>query len=105
MQLGWENTLDDLVAFNKYHYKHSPRLRRRRIVLLSIVTIWLFFMFASTLGMEHLDLALLYTVGTFVVGTLFGLCLRWLIGDRLIRSAYSGEKNRAFLGAHEMEVT
>ena len=105
MQLGWENTMEDLVAFNKYHYKHSPVLRRRRQTLLAIVAVLEFLWFFWCFGWTHPELALLYLIVTFAIGILLGLCLRWLIGDRLIRRLYSREKNRSFFGAHELELT
>jgi hypothetical protein len=104
-QLRYDNTLDDAVAHYKNYCKHSPGLRRNRRTLLIILALLLFGANFMSLGSAHPLAALLYTAIEFAVGLTFGLGLRWLIGDRLIRRQYSGEKNRAFLGAHELELT
>jgi hypothetical protein len=104
-QLRYENTLDDAVAASKFHCKNSPGLRRNRRTLLIIIALLALGFNWATLGFAYPLAALLYTAIEFAVGLTIGLGLRWLIGDRLIRRQYSGDKNRGFLGAHELELT
>src|SRR5438128_3845230 len=33
MKIRYENTLEDFVALNRYHFAHSPALRTQRVVI------------------------------------------------------------------------
>lgn len=103
--LCWENTMEDAIAWNKYYARHSRVLRRLRWGLLSFLILWIVGVNVLAYGTAHLAVALLYSI--YYVAAMFGIGygLRFLIGDRLIRRQYSGEKNRGFFGAHELELT
>lgn len=105
VQLSYENSIDDAVAFSVYHCKHSPVLRRRRITLIALLVLWIFGVnFWAYGGFSNLAAILLYSLEYVGVAALSILLLRWLLGDRLIRKQYAGDKNRGFLGRHELEI-
>ena len=103
--LRYENTIDDAVAWGQYYFKHSPVLRRRRKVALIILPIWILACNLLVYGFARLDTVLLSTLIASVIALLVILGIRLLIGDRLLRKQYSGDKNRGFLGWHELELT
>lgn len=103
--LCWENTMEDMVTFNKYLLKHSAKLRQRRKVGYVVLVLWIFGCYFALYGTAHLMTALLYSIGTLGVCLVLGLGLRILLFDRFLRKYYAGEKNRGFIGDHEMELT
>jgi hypothetical protein len=105
MKIRYENTLEDLVAFNRYHCHNSPAARRERAI-----NLW---------GGIALGLA-----GTAVVSAVLkepytllgGLCASalWLLvaryysdwwTDRRARKQYGEGENKGVLGTHELELT
>ena len=104
-RLCWENTMEDAIAWNKYFYKHSSPLRRFRRGLLLFLVLWIVGVNLLAYGGTNLAAALLYSIYYLVAAFAIGFGLRFLIGDRLIRRQYSGEKNRGFFGAHELVLT
>lgn len=103
--LRYENTIDDAVAWGQYYFKHSPVLRRRRKVAFILLPIWILACSLLVFGFGHLETVLLCTLIYSVVSILIILGLRQLIGDRLLRKQYSSDRNRGFLGWHELELT
>lgn len=107
MKIRFENTVEDLVLFNRYHWDHSPRSRRTKRWLLAVplllvlgpaigVGLWVqipwFYLLAGAVVLSALYL-------TFAPGA-FNRAL-----DRQIRWMYSGQAGVTLIGEHELELT
>ena len=104
MLIRYENTLEDMVAFNRYHIAHSPNARRATWALRFAVA------FAAlvpsvTDGLTKDDPgALPIGVVLAVVGVaLAPRLVRWL-SLCSVRRMYAAGANRGVVGAHELEL-
>lgn len=104
MKIRYENTMDDIVAFNRHHANHSP-------YYLAVVTVFLavpavIFLVLGVLGLiVEDDLGCLAMGVAFGVGwpVLFWLLLRWRLGATVRRLVHEGA-NRTMLCWHELEL-
>lgn len=103
-RLCYENTLEDAVAINKYHQKHSPAVKRFRKMMLIFLALWIIGVNLVGYGFANIAAVLFYSLVYFVGALLLIGVLRWLVSDRMVRRIYSGDKNRAFLGSHDLEL-
>jgi hypothetical protein len=122
MKVRYNNSLDDMVAFNQYHFAHSPAFRHTRAAY--AVTSWVFPVVVVTVGL-NLGIAAAvdgveFEVAVTLIGgaLIFGLCgllfklwpwqYRGRLAravDRSVRRQYRGGANKTMLGTHELELT
>src|SRR4051794_2871709 len=106
--VGRENplrkTLDDLIAFNRYHFENSPTLRRVKAritwlvpAILLVATVLYLFQGEYELLILPLGCAILWALLTPAV-------FRWSI-DRSARRLYGEGSNKGMVGPHELELT
>ena len=104
MRLRYENTLDDAIAFQQYHYTHSPTARRSIAGLRwGGVALIMFMCFAA--GKDKL---LLHLVEMCILSGIYILILPVLVRrsiKRQSRRMYSEGSNKGMLGEHELEIT
>jgi hypothetical protein len=104
MRIRYENSIEDLVAFNRYHCNHSPTVRRARLLAMC-------FWMAVALG-AGAAVALIAkepVVGAAgVIGAVVGLLLTpgafRRQTDRAVRRLLKEGANKAVLGSHELEL-
>lgn len=106
MILTYENTLDDMIAFTRYHQFHSPSFKRSKIS--GIFLIWAL-LIGSSLVLDQGPFgreALVVATVLYVLGCL--LFFRTISGKLLalqVRRMYNEGKNKAVLCRHELEAT
>jgi len=105
MILRFSASFDDIVAFNRYHFAHSPWMKRRRVFSLWVMPLIFVFVFgAMALHHHHWGLAI---VGFFGALILFLSALyRYGPGTaRRVRRLYREGKNKGLLGERLIELT
>jgi hypothetical protein len=106
MKIAYSTTLDDIVAFNRYHYAHSPTIRQMKVLwicstnflLLALGEACIIFFDASFDWVP----VLLVPIGLMV------LFQWWYYPRALARNARKllGEgKNKGLIGPRELELT
>jgi hypothetical protein len=106
MRLRYENTMEDLLAFQAYHIAHSPTMKRMQVgnrwggaLVIFGLTLWIAKldtgnMFAGLIGAG---------VGAGVYALIYPLLVRRSIRRRTLK-LYAEGQNKGFLGEHELEV-
>jgi hypothetical protein len=104
VRLRYENTIEDLVAFNRYHFEHSPSVRRIKLGLMFalpavilaavaavaiVVDEWMFL----AAGVPFAVLAAVLVPGTYRREV-----------DRQVRRLYGEGANKGVVGEHELEL-
>jgi hypothetical protein len=118
MKIRYDNTLDDMVAFNRFHVAHSPALRSQRTV--QAILAWLIpsvattpWIFAVSQWVDFDDVAGV-SIFYFVIGLAITAIVLWArhirrrIGtsiDRCARRMYREGANKGMLTTHELELT
>ena len=102
--LRYSTTIEDLVAFNRFHNLHSPRLiRQRRLVTVLLPVAAL--IAVSVMAILSRDLWSFFFPFLFII--FYIAFLRRAYGkafDNKVRRLYSEGKNRAALGAHRLSI-
>jgi hypothetical protein len=105
MKIHYENTVDDIVAFNTYHLGRSPYYLVVTVLTLSLPT-------ATFAAIGVLGLILAHDIGCLVMG--IGVGLVWLVAFWLllrrrpashVRRLMAQGPNHTMLCAHELELT
>jgi len=104
-RIAYEATQDDLIAYSKYHFYYASGPRRRRKMAIGFLAVYLFGVNLLMYGLANLGAVLLNTFCYFFGILALAFILRRATGDRLLRRMYTAEKNRSFIGPHELEVT
>lgn len=101
ISLRYANTMQDIIAFNEFHYRRSPALRRIMGLLqwLGAITIFLAILMETGGIMGVIGAAIV--AGGFAA--IYPLLLRRLIRWQ-VRLMYSEGRNKGTLGEHEMEI-
>jgi hypothetical protein len=105
MKIRYENSLADLVAFNRYHCEHSPTVRRTRGRVTWVLPFCIL-IFVVPLSLMERAPGLLAAGATFA--TLYALIAPEFFRrsiDRQARKLYSEGVNKSTLGEHELELT
>ncbi len=105
MKIRYENTIDDVVAFNRFHCAHSRTVRRMRIFTMCCVAA-LGPLFAGAAALVTKDVwwlaagALASVVGLILAPGKFQQHL-----DRHARKMYAEGTNKGLIGSHELELS
>lgn len=105
MKIRYENSLEDLVAFNRYHCDHSPTLRQMKWLL-----IWAFplCILLVAVPLTLLAGALEMSAAAAAIAALYALVMPGVFRrsvDWQTRKLYSEGANKGVLGEHELELT
>lgn len=104
MRIVYENTIDDLVAFTRFHAAHSQTIRRQRAIQVWIGTVSLL------VGGALFALMTKHFVPLVVGAVLTVLFLLWVPGyfrrylEREARRIYAEGPNKSMIGWHELEL-
>lgn len=108
MKIYYDTTLEDLVAFNRYHCDHSPSARRTMTLLKWSLPLLLVlalgcvaFEDGSIAGLVAAVIGLVLFGGLWLF--LWPSYFRWSI-DRHARRLYSEGANKGVIGPHELEL-
>lgn len=105
VKITYENSLEDLVAFNRYHFAHSPTARRSRSFLLWLSPLCIL-LFLVPLALAERSLGLMAIA--LISATLCALVAPWILRtsmERQVRKLYSEGANKGTIGKHELELT
>jgi len=104
MRIQYDNTLDDLIAFQEFHIAHSPMVQKS-LALNRWASAFLVLLMLSLLGWSEQDW-LLPAIG--LVGAVITFFLTAQIQRRTMRSQlakmYREGSNKGTLGPHELEI-
>jgi hypothetical protein len=105
MRIRFENTMDDVVAFSRYCFRHSPTMiRTRRYVVWGIPLLigcpvaW----YWVANGMY--ESLVCFMLGCSIYVLVYPRLMLWSHG-RAVRRIYMEGKNRGVVGWHELELT
>jgi hypothetical protein len=109
MIIRFERTMDDMIAFNDFHYSHSPFMKRfmfwyRWGGALFIFLVCTLLIQALTPGSPALFAPLLSLVGAGVFAAIAPSAIRRRMRKQ-VRKLYSEGKNVSALGELELELT
>lgn len=102
--LRYSTTIEDLVAFNRFHNLHSPRLMRQRRLVTVILPVAALIS-VSVMAILTRDLWSFLFPFFFII--LYVAFLRRAYGkdfDKKVRRLYSEGRNRAALGPHRLSI-
>jgi hypothetical protein len=105
MRIRYDNTIEDLVSFNRYHCDRSPTVQRERVMSICVLAV-AGFAPSVLLGAAHDNTLMGIIVGLVVGGgaALIAVPLhRWRV-DRQARKLYAEGANKATVGPHELEL-
>ncbi len=117
MKIRFDTTIDDLIAFNRFHVENSPLLRRQRLVF-SLMVPAILLVVAMFTAFINIDSIMENSVKNLVVATAVGIlglpfCIGWYFFsrwqwttnmERNTRKMYEEGNNRTVLGWREMEL-
>jgi YcxB-like protein len=105
LTIKYENTIDDLVAFQMYHCENSPYLKRQHLwfrwgtlgaALVIGALVWIL--------MDSLDMALLFFLFGIIFIFVYPRSIRRSFKKQAKRMGSEGS-NKGILGPHEIEVS
>jgi hypothetical protein len=104
MHVEYDVSLDDLLHFQRYHWKHSPALQRQyRLGFIPAPALGLL----AAVGLVGLEPRLLWVAVFLATAAIYAAVYVWCVG-RSFRSTLSAAlaegKNRGVLGRHEIEL-
>lgn len=111
MSIRFETTVDQLVAFNRYHYENSPTWRKQRLIqscvgpTVMVMVAWVLWQFEGHVPVANFDPVLIVMFFVVVVGTFF--FIRWRVTVNLesaVRKLLTEGSNRTILGWCEMAL-
>jgi hypothetical protein len=105
MQLRFENRLEDMLAFNRYHASSSAAMRRaQRRPLLLVAVGWfacVCFLARAVRSIVPLLVGMVFIAAALV---LLAFLTRWRM-RRLTRQLYAEGSNKGLYGWHELELS
>jgi hypothetical protein len=117
VRIRFETTMDDVIAFNRFHFENSPLMRRQRMFYALVISGMLAVVSAIGIAALWKDaplrpheleilvgcLVALASVGS--IATFFFARSYWMrLVERNVRKMYSEGSNRTMLGWREMEL-
>jgi hypothetical protein len=104
VRIRYENTIEDLVAFNRHHYDHSPAVRRgQRLLMWSLAVLSLEIAVAVAFAANEPAALALGVVAAIVCVFLVPSMVRRQV-DRQARKLYGEGANKDVIGPHELEL-
>lgn len=105
MKLHYRLTLEDVVAFNRYHFAHSPLMKRNR--MLGILVHIMVLLMVGIIGSILLQEALILIPALILLALSVFLHVPRQIRhfDKQVRKFYQEGSNKSLLGDKELELT
>lgn len=104
MLLRFESTVEDVLAFNDYHYKHSPKMKRIMAGFRWVPALLAFFaIFTLTMKDGAGSGAIAGLIGASMAAVLCPPLVRWSLWRR-IHKLYSRGIHKKILGEHEAVI-
>jgi hypothetical protein len=113
VKIRFEATIENIIAFNRFHYAHSPTWRRQVVTQMLVLPV----IFGSGLllaysGLRPIPDGDLWAFGVFgipfvVLSILWACYIRWYMYwslERNVRKFFAEGSNRSMLGWREMEL-
>ncbi len=110
MTIRYGVTMDDVIAFNLYHFDSSPAMRRSRTVSIcaGLVVFLLSALVCGFLASDEPALAIFITLAHVVLAVVWAVVMPIFVRRaqiRIVRNLYREGANKGVLGPHEMELT
>ena len=106
MLVKYHNTVDDLVAFNRYHYAHSPAVKRTKFTSMILVSALLIVGALTIPSNEELSRSVI-VAGAVVLAALCSVILNHTFAvsmDRQVRRLCKEGTNKSVICQHELEI-
>jgi hypothetical protein len=104
MKIAFENTIDDFIAFNNFHYEHSPSMWRLRVLFTWGPVALILSLGAYTAWSEQTWDALIFAViAAGVLGWFLTRLFRPSL-DKMVRQLVAEGSNKGLLGPRELEL-
>ncbi len=104
MILRFDSTIEDVVAFNDYHSKHSPKMKRIMAGFRWVPALLAFLLiFTSTMKHDYGSAAIAGLIGASIAAILCPPLIRWSLRRRIYK-LYSKGIHKKILGEHEAEI-
>lgn len=113
MKIRFEITIDDIVAFNRFHFQNSPAFRRQvwtQMLMVPVIIAGLYFLIY--LNRDPFDdmgeFPWIFAMAWVVISLAWAVGIRWQIYQSLgknTRKFLAEGSNRIILGWREMELT
>ncbi len=108
MQITYELTLEDIVNFNDYHFRHSKVSKKKRMIAKLIIPIWTLFVFLA-LNYTNLDeISFLFNIPIFLFAIawffLFDRLYFWRLRnnvDKMLRE----KENKGIIGKQKITLS
>ncbi|MBM9577632.1 hypothetical protein JWG45_10755, partial [Leptospira sp. 201903070] len=108
MQITYELTLEDIVNFNEYHFRHSKVSKKKRMIAKLIIPVWTLFVFLA-LNYTNLDeISFLFNIPIFLFAIvwffLFDRLYFWRLRnnvDKMLRE----KENKGMIGKQKITLT
>ena len=107
MRLCYENTIDDLVAFQHHFYRSSGNVtRNKRIAVVVIYSVFIIFSLVAptTNQVSRTSLILIMIAAATLAVVLYGWLINWCMTDGTKR-LYGEGSQKGVIGAHELSFT
>jgi hypothetical protein len=110
MKIRYENTLEDMIAFSRYHSKNSPMMQRSRMLMYwvvgPLVIVVIFGLFVVATGQDFLLLSGAIALALYLAAVPFLITkVRTAFHDRLARRLYAEGANKGAYGPKQLELT
>jgi hypothetical protein len=106
MIVRYRTTLEDLVAFNRYHCAHSPAVKKTKFTCMILVSALLIAGSLFIAPTEEVARPVIVAVAIVFAG-LFSVVFNYMFTasmDRQARRLYNEGTNKGTLGQHELEI-
>ena len=106
MLIKYDVTIEDLVAFNRYHCAHSPTVKKSKRTFVIYLPALLVFIAAFVSPTEEVSRSVLVAITVVIAGALsifFNYSLTSAL-DRQARRLYKEGESKGLLGQHEVEI-
>ncbi|TGK22813.1 YcxB family protein [Leptospira stimsonii] len=111
MQITYELTLEDIVNFNEYHFRHSEVSKKKRMIAKLIIPIWTLFVFLALnyTNLENIDeISFLLNIPIFIFAIawffLFDRLYFWRLRnnvDKMLRE----KENKGMIGKQKITLS
>jgi len=106
MIVKYENSLEDMVAFNRYHCARSPAVKKTKFICMILVSALAIFGALFIPPTDNVSRPVIIA-GAIVLAGLFSAIFncRFAAGmDRQVRRLYNEGTNKGIFGQHELEI-
>ncbi|QDU94371.1 YcxB family protein [Lignipirellula cremea] len=106
MKLKYENSLEDVVAFSRYHNAHSPAVMKAKFTCMILVSVLVIFGSLFIPTTDYISRPIIIA-GAIVFSGIFSVMFHYQFAgttDRQVRRLYKEGNNKSIFGQHEIQI-